>query len=130
MEDIIKRRTSAQHRALMVYEKELAQALLNMGMDMRTFIKIDIMPTKAIVHDNITLPLVKSMFNKNSTKELEVHEVNELFEVINKNIGERCGIHIPFPSKDNAITNEEYAEMTTPTNDPLHPWRNKEDPKE
>ena len=113
MEEIIKLRTSQQNKAWHVYETELSQAMYNHGVDMRTFLKegVEIPPTKEIVHNHITLPLVKAMFGKNSTKELEVHEVDKLYEVINKHIGEKLGLSIPFPSSDNAITNEEYDKM-------------------
>lgn len=124
MEDIIKLRTNQQNKAWHVYEKELSQAMYNHGVDMRTFLKegVEIPPTKAIVHDHITLPLVKSMFGKTSTKDLEVHEVDKLYEVINKHIREKLGLNIPFPCADNFITNEEYEKIMNPK-DTLHPWR-------
>jgi hypothetical protein len=98
----IKIRTAQQHKALMVFETELARAMVEKGIDLRTFLKdgIEIPATKQLVHDHITLPLVKVMFSKNSTKELEVHEVSQLYDVINKNIGERAEIFVEFPSAD------------------------------
>lgn len=101
-EEEIKIRTASQHKALMVYETELARAMVERGIDLRTFLKegITIPATKQLVHDHITLPLVKAMFNKKSTTELEVHEVSQLYDVINKNIGERAEIFVPFPSRD------------------------------
>lgn len=106
-EEIIKLRTDKQHKALMVYEKELADEMCKIGLDMRTFLKegVEIPATKQIVHDHIVKPLVKAMFGKNSTTELEVHEVTQLYDVINKHLGEKTGIVVPFPSLDNVIFN-------------------------
>jgi hypothetical protein len=101
-EEGIKIRTNQQHKALMVYETELARAMVEKGIDLRTFLKegIEIPATKQLVHDHIVKPIIKAMFNKKSTTELEVHEISELYDVINKNIGERAGISCPFPSQD------------------------------
>jgi hypothetical protein len=101
-EEEIKIRTAQQHKSLMLFESELAKAMVERGIDLRTFLKegVTIPATKQLVHDHITLPLVKVMFGKNSTTELEVHEVSQLYDVINKSIGERAGIHCPFPSRD------------------------------
>jgi hypothetical protein len=101
-EEDVRLRTSAQHRSLMLYETELARAMVEKGIDLRTFLKegIEIPATKQLVHDHIVKPIIKAMFNKNSTTELEVHEISELYDVINKNIGEKAEIHVPFPSAD------------------------------
>lgn len=101
-EEYVKLRTAQQRKALAVYETELARAMVERGIDLRTFLKegVEIPATKQLVHDHITLPLVKVMFGKKSTTELEVHEVSELYDVINKNIGERAGVSVPFPSRD------------------------------
>jgi hypothetical protein len=104
MEEITKIRTDKQHKALMVLEKELADEMVKIGLDMRTFLKegVEIPATKQIVHDHIVKPLVKAMFKKDSTTQLEVHEVNQLYEVINRHLGEKTGIHVDFPSVDNS----------------------------
>jgi hypothetical protein len=101
-EEEIKIRTNQQHKALMVYETELARAMVEKGIDLRTFLKegIEIPATKQLVHDHIVKPIIKAMFNKKSTTELEVHEISELYDVINKNIGEKAEIFIAFPSAD------------------------------
>lgn len=113
MEEITKQRTLQQNKALHVYEKELADAMVARGIDMRTFLKegVEIPATKEIVHNHIVLPVVKAMFGKDSTTQLEVREVTQVYDVINKAVGERCEVEIPFPSADSSLTHEEYNEM-------------------
>ena len=41
-----------------------------------------------------------TMFNIKSTKDLQSKQVSQIYDVINKGISERVGLHIPFPHKE------------------------------
>lgn len=44
--------------------------------------------------------VAKSMYGKEHTSELEPNEVSEVYEVINRTIAERTGVHVPFPHNE------------------------------
>ena len=43
------------------------------------------------------------MLQKQSTTKLESGELDKVYEVLNKTIGERTGVHIDFPSIDQLL---------------------------
>lgn len=55
----------------------------------------------------------KAMYGKEHTSELEPQEVSEVYEVINRTIAERTGVHVPFPAVEKRY---EYPEMDENTN--------------
>ena len=109
---IKKQRTSQQNRALHLYFKQLADELNDKGQDMRTLIKeeIDIPWSTTTVKDHLFRPLMKVITGKESTAKLTTDEIDRVFEILSKTIGERTGLHIPFPSIETLIA-EPYAEL-------------------
>lgn len=40
------------------------------------------------------------MTGKESTTELNTSDIDKIYEVININLGEKTGVHVPFPSNE------------------------------
>jgi hypothetical protein len=92
-------RTSKQNAALHLWFDQLAKALNDDGFDMRAVISKDIMWTPYNVKEYLWRPTQKALFGTKSTTRLnKTEQIDKIFDVINKVVGERCGIFIPFPS--------------------------------
>jgi len=100
----MEKRTLQQNKALHLWYKQLAETLNNSGFDMKSVIKdVDIPWSAYTVKEHLFRPTMKTMLGKDSTTELETHEIDQIFGVISKVIGERTGIFIPFPSIEEMI---------------------------
>ena len=95
-------RTSQQNRSLHLYFTLLADELNVAGYDMRKTLQesIDIPWTPTNVKSFLWKPVQEAMLEKESTTELTTKDIDMIYDVINKTIGERTGVHVPFPSKD------------------------------
>lgn len=100
VERIEKTRTSQQNRALHLYFAQLAEALNDAGMDMRAVIRtnVEIPWTPLSIKEYLWRPVQNKSLHKKSTTELTIGEIDKIYEVVNKVVGERTGVHIPFPS--------------------------------
>lgn len=103
-----KPRTLAQNSALHLYFEMLAEALGEAGLDMRKTLKpnIDIPWSKETVKEYLFRPIMKSQLNKKSTIEMTTKEVDQVIETLNRHLGEKFGLHIPFPSIDSIMDRE------------------------
>lgn len=104
-----KKRTLAQNRSLHKLFSLLAETLNENGLDMRRTLKpeIAIEWTGSSVKEHLWRPIQEAQLNKRSTTELTTKEIDEVFDTINKHLGERFGLHVPFPSVEDVI-NREY----------------------
>ena len=98
-------RTSQQNRALHKLFSDVAEALDREGhtvQDVTEAIKrAEIRVTPEIVKEVIWKPLQEVMYGKKSTTELEKHEVDRVYEVLNFWLGQNFdGMCVPFPSDD------------------------------
>lgn len=94
-------RTSQQNKALHKYFSLVADALNDAGYDIKKTIvryKIDIPWRPASVKELIWKEVQRSMFNKASTTQLDKQkEITEIYNVINRFLGELGIESIPFP---------------------------------
>ena len=93
-------RTIRQNRALHLYFTHVAQALSDAGLDIKTVIKADVPWIPENVKDLMWRPLQKALLGKQSTTKLLKEEIDKVYDVMNRLLGERFGIHVPFPSKE------------------------------
>lgn len=102
------KRTQQQNKALHVLFRLLADTLNENGLDMRKTLKpeIDIPWNDKTVKEFLWRPIQKAQLDKNSTTELTTKEIDEVFDTINKHLGEKFGLHIPFPSIDSVLLGE------------------------
>ncbi len=100
-----KKRTSKQNSALWLYFQQLADLLNSSGLDMKKVLKpaVDIEWTKETIHDYIWIPIQRELYGKNSTRDLEKHELDQILETINRHLAMNpatCSLpYLPFPSK-------------------------------
>ena len=94
------KRTSRQNRALHLYFVLLSKALNDGGFDMRFVIKkdVDIPFTPETVKSHLWKPIMEAYLDKSSTAKLKSKDIDPIFDILNRHIGERTGIHVPFPS--------------------------------
>lgn len=94
-----KKRTSAQNRALHKWLKMVSDEMIAAGLDMRKTLKIDMPATPYIVKEFIWRPVQNAVLAKNSTTKLTTKEVGEIYEILNLHLGEKLGIHVPWPGE-------------------------------
>lgn len=107
-------RTNQQSKALHKYYELLAIELNNAGITVQKFLKqsIDIDWNAHTIKELIWRPLQEHLTGKKSTTELDkVTEITEIWEQINRHIGQNWGLYVRFPARDPeniAPTNEDY----------------------
>jgi hypothetical protein len=98
-----KQRTIKQNRSLHLFFRLLADELNFSGLDMRKTLKpsIDIPWTDKNIKEFIWKPIQEAMILKKSTTEMNTGDMTKIWEVINKNIGEKFGVEVPLiPSEE------------------------------
>ena len=93
-------RTIRQNKALHAYYNLVAAALSSAGLDIKQVIKADVPWTPQSVKELMWRPIQKALLNKKSTTRLKRDEIDRVYDVVNRLLGERFGIHIPFPSEE------------------------------
>jgi hypothetical protein len=102
-------RTDQQNRALHLFFKLLADTLNDAGLDQRKVLKpgIEIPWTGETIKEQLWRPIQELYLKKRSTTELDTKDINNVYEVLNRHLAEKFGIHEPFPSLDELIYQEE-----------------------
>ena len=102
-----KQRTESQNKALHLYFTKLAEMLNDAGLDMRKVLKpsISIPWTPQTIKENLWKPIMEFQLQKSSTTEMTTKDINEVYDVINRHLGEQFGISIEFPSQESLINN-------------------------
>ena len=97
-----KKRTLTQNKALWAFFENLAETLNGAGYDMKKTLKHDIeIPwTKQSVHDHLWVPIQNAMIGKSSTKEMDTVDPSDIYEVLNRHLGEKIGIFVKWPSQE------------------------------
>jgi len=96
-------RTAAQNRALHLWFRQLADALTEKGADIKTTIRADVPWTPDAVKELIWRPVQRALIKRSSTRALKKSDIDPVVNAINKLLGERFGVHVPFPSIDEII---------------------------
>lgn len=100
-----KKRTAAQNRAIHLMYTMIAQSLNEAGFDMKRTLKKDVAipwnPTT--VKEYLWRPIQKAQLGKESTTELNTKEIDEVFDTLNRHLGEVTGVHVPFPSIEEVL---------------------------
>lgn len=98
------KRTDQQNKALWAYFTELAEELNASGQDMRKVLKpeVEIPWTKESIHKFLWKPVQKIMFDIDSTTQLDVKQVSEVYETLNRHTVKR-GVSVPFPSNEDQL---------------------------
>lgn len=99
------KRTAQQNRALHVLYQLMADNLNDNGLDMRKTLKpgVEIPWSARSVKEYLWRPVQEAQLNKKSTTELTTVEIDKVFDTLNKHLGEKFGLHTPFPSIETLI---------------------------
>lgn len=113
MEKQSKQRTLLQNKAIHAYFAQLAQALNESGYDMRRTLKhdIDIPWTPETIKKFLWKPIQNAQLGKESTTELSTKDIDAVYEVLNRHLGEKLGVHVPFPSMAEIIFEQRSKEL-------------------
>jgi len=96
------KRTSQQNRALYLWFTLVAKGLNDAGLDMKEVLKdeVDIPWTKDMVKKFLWKPIQEIALAKKSTAKLTTKEVDIVYNVLNRHLGEKLGFYQPFPSDE------------------------------
>ena len=99
-----KQRTLTQNAALHKFCELLASKLNESGLDMPTLLShhADIPWNPHEVKERLWKPVQKALLDKKSTTEATKAEYSEVYEVLNRHLGEKYGVHVPWPSRGEA----------------------------
>lgn len=88
----------------------LAQQLTDAGFDMKRTLKpdVDIPWTKQTVKEYLWKPIMVALLNKESTTQLTTKEVDQVFSVLNRHLGDKLGIVLEFPSIETIINKQRF----------------------
>jgi hypothetical protein len=98
-----KKRTSQQNRALHKYFELLAEELNDAGLDVKEVLRpsVDIEWTGELIKEYIWRPVQMAQLKKKSTTQLTTSEIDQIYEVITRHLGQKFGLYVPFPSEEN-----------------------------
>lgn len=97
------RRTLRQNAALHKYLTLVADALNDGGYSVQLVLKQDVAVdwTPTLVKEILWRSVQKAILKKSSTTELSKQkDIDVVFEHLNRHLGERFGIHVPFPTSE------------------------------
>ncbi|MBO00998.1 MAG: hypothetical protein CL438_10105 [Acidimicrobiaceae bacterium] len=97
-----KTRTQRQNRALHVYLRELALTLNEKGLDCSMVLKDGVTAIKwtdHLVKEHIWRVVQEAQTEKKSTRDLDRSELSMIYDIINRHLGEKFGVHVPFPER-------------------------------
>jgi len=94
--------TPQQRKALELFFRQLAETLNESGLDQRKVLKpsIQIPWSHDSIKNQLWRPVQEAMVNKESTTQLEPGDIDKIYEVLMKHLGEKFGVNIPFPSEE------------------------------
>ena len=104
----IDNRTVQQNRAIHLYCKQVAKALNENGHGVTAVLKPEISFSMMTVKEQLYKPILTALRGKESTTQIDTNEMNAVYDVMNKALGEKFGIFIPFPSVESMIFEQNY----------------------
>ena len=97
------KRTLQQNKALHKGMAMLATALNDAGYEMKSVLaakSVDVPWAEASIKEVLYRPIMVAMFNKHSTTELDTKEISEVWDVLNRHLGENFCVALPFTSDE------------------------------
>lgn len=95
-------RTTRQNSAMHKYYELLASELNESGLSMMKVLKKDaeIPWTPDSIKNFLWRPIQEAQTGKKSTTRLNTKEVSEVYETLNRHLGDKFSVHVPFPTYD------------------------------
>lgn len=97
------KRTPSQNSALHLWFEHVATDLNAAGYTVQLVLaqKVDLDWDKNKVKELLWRPAQKAILHKKSTTELgKLEDIDKVFEHLNRHLGEKFGLHVPFPSNE------------------------------
>ena len=96
------KRTNQQNKAIHKLFTQMSDTFNTLGLDMRVVLKpeIKIFWTPEAVKRELWKPVMKAMYGHESTTGLDTAQVSKVYEQIARLVGEKFGVEIEFPSKE------------------------------
>lgn len=97
-----KPRSAQQNNALHKYCGMVADELNERGLDMRKVLKpeVEIPWTTASAKEHLWRPIQMAMTGKESTTEVSTKDYPQVYDVLNRHLGTKFGVSVPWPSKE------------------------------
>lgn len=113
----MKQRTTQQNRALYKYFELVSDELNNAGYSVMKTLRhdVEIDWNQKLFKELMWKPIQKAITKKNSTADLESGELQIVWETLNRHLGQKLGIHTPFPSLEVMI--EQLGKVDYPVNE-------------
>lgn len=94
-------RTIQQNKSLWKFYELLATELNEAGLDQRKVLKesIQIPWSKQSIHDFLWIPIQEAVLKTDSTTDLSTKDIDEVYNTLNRHLGEKFSVHVPFPSE-------------------------------
>lgn len=96
----MKNRTNQQNKALHLFFTQLADQLNSAGLDMKKTLKenVDIPWQPSSIKEYLWRPIQLAATGKESTTELDSKEIDDIYDILNKHLGEKFSVNVAFPS--------------------------------
>ena len=100
-----KQRSVKQNSSLHLWCEQLADALNEKNLDVKTVMehKKEIPWTKYAVKDYLFKPVLKTLTDQESSADANKIDYIKVYDILNKYLGEKLGIHIPWPSHESDL---------------------------
>ena len=97
-----RQRTLTQNRALHMFCQNLADTLNDAGLDQKKVLKqeVDIPWTMEAVKEGLWKPIQEAVTGLKSTTKPETSQYSSIYELLNRHLTMKLGIHEPWPVKD------------------------------
>ena len=95
------KRTNTQNRALHKFFDLLASTLNAQGLTVDVVLKSETSWTAESTKELLWRPIQKAIIGKESSAKLTTKELTEVYDTLNKALGEKLHIHVSFPSYEN-----------------------------
>jgi len=97
-----KQRTATQNKCLHLYCQQLSNELNDAGLDMRKVVKEEFELPWTMEQVKLILwgTYQKHLTGHKSTTKPETKDYPNIYDALNRHMGQKFGIHVPWPSKD------------------------------
>ena len=94
--------TEKQRNSLHLWFRQIAAALNDAGWDAKKTLKaeVEIPWTEQMVKSLLWKSVQKIMVEKESTTKLTTKEVNKIYEVVDRHLSTKTGVHVEFPKDE------------------------------
>lgn len=115
----MKQRTTKQNRSLHKYFELLSEALNDAGYDVKKTLKADfeIDWSPVLIKEIIFKPVMKAKYAKKSTTDLSSGELQIMYDELNRYIGNKFGVFVPFPSEEQMLEEDKKNMIAYPEGD-------------